>query len=439
MTAPVARSTPSSAARLTARAHAVVEHTLASAARRGELGVASTRLLLCALLLARELVVNAADLARGQGKEVVVTALLVAGAALSIATLRTAPKLRLRAMQRLLLASALCDVVLVVGGIAAIVLQPEPGYAGLLSLPYVLVWPLVVVAAGLRLTRTVAAVAGVAHVVGLAALVAVDVARNGVAADGGWIAYALIVFASAALLAVVVADRALRLVVRGAEAAIEAARVRERLGAYVGRDVAEAALLEKDLVLGGTRQPVAVLFSDLRGFTSYAERTPPETLVDELNAYLEEITAAVASEGGVVDKYMGDGVMAVFGAPRPRDDDAARAVRAARRMHEALARHNQARAVRGLAPLAQGIGGHYGAAIAGHVGTLERAQYTIVGDVVNLAARLESATKDAGVPVLLSRALVDAARAAGDATPVRVHGTLPVRGREAHVDVFTLE
>src|SRR5688572_16798151 len=127
--------------------------------------------------------------------------------------------------------------------------------------------------------------------------------------------------------------------------------------------------------------------------------------------------------------------MAVFGAPKPRADDALCAVKAARGMQEALERVNRRRAARGLAPLAHGIGVHRGVVIAGNIGTRERAQYTVMGDTVNVAARLESATKDLGVPVLISDA---AAKAVGDALPLRTAGNVNAKGREQPISVFTL-
>ncbi len=181
---------------------------------------------------------------------------------------------------------------------------------------------------------------------------------------------------------------------------------------------------------------MAVLFSDLRGFTSYAEKLSPEELVRELNAYLEEMVAVITAHGVVVDKYIGDGIMAVFGAPRTRDDDAGRALQTARALVAALEAHNRRRNLEGRPPLKMGVGVHYGAVVAGNIGTLEHAQYTIIGDTVNLAARMEGATKDLGVPVLVSRALKEAAGDAGlDLVPL---GSLAVRGRDEAVEVFGL-
>ncbi|MBI5510421.1 MAG: adenylate/guanylate cyclase domain-containing protein [Deltaproteobacteria bacterium] len=193
------------------------------------------------------------------------------------------------------------------------------------------------------------------------------------------------------------------------------------------------------LAPGGERREVAVLFSDLRGFTSYAERLPPERLVQELNDYLAAMVEAVHGQGGTVDKYIGDSIMAVLGLMGSDPEDAARAIRTADSMQRALARHNADRASRRLPPLKQGIGVHFGQAIVGNIGTENRLQFTVVGDVVNTASRLKSATKSEGAPVLVSAAAVEAARrASADLPPLRPHGELRLRGRDSAIATFTL-
>jgi class 3 adenylate cyclase len=317
---------------------------------------------------------------------------------------------------------------------------PEADYTGILSTPFVGTGALVAMAAGLRLNRGYAAGTSIAVLLVFAGLCVFDRSLWGarVTWGSGSVLFYAIQLGGAGVLAVLVASRTLDLAARSAEKAIEAERARERLGAYVGREVAEEALAVDEIVMGGSRTMVAVLFSDLRGFTTYTEKLAPEETVKQLNAYLEEMVAVITRQGGVVDKYIGDGIMAVFGAPRSKGDDAHRAILAAGDMQTALARHNERRSTAGLSALKMGVGVHYGAAIAGNVGTMEHAQYTIIGDVVNLASRLESATKELELPVLLSRDLVDAARA--DPThviEVRNVGTISVKGRVQQVEVFT--
>jgi adenylate cyclase len=222
---------------------------------------------------------------------------------------------------------------------------------------------------------------------------------------------------------------------------LDAERARPRLGVYVSEEVAEEVLRAGELSLGGRRQDIAVLFSDLRGFTTYAEHLPPERIVAELNGYLDAMVQVVRAEGGVVDKYIGDSIMVVFGVPHSRPGDARRAIRAAARMHQALHEHNAERACRRLPALQHGIGIHYGAAVAGHIGTKDRSQYTVIGDTVNLASRLQSATKDEQVNTLISSDAARAAQAEGEgALPVlRSCGELRVRGRDSSLEVLTFD
>ena len=139
------------------------------------------------------------------------------------------------------------------------------------------------------------------------------------------------------------------------------------------------------------RRDLSVLFTDVRGFTSISEEIEPEDLVELLNAFLTEMTQAVFDEGGTLDKYLGDGLMAFFGDPIPYDDHADRAVRAALSMHERLARVQQRWFALGQRPLSIGVGIASGFVTVGAIGSPERLEYTVIGNNVNLAARLVSA------------------------------------------------
>ena len=225
----------------------------------------------------------------------------------------------------------------------------------------------------------------------------------------------------------------------GAAAVLRAATVRHTLGAHLSDEVAAQAINQPDV--GGKRREVAVLFSDLRGFTAYAEKLSPEELVGQLNGYLEVMVPIIRDEGGVIDKFVGDAIMATFGAVETRGDEAARAIRTAVSMHVALQSHNEQRRARGLPALNQGLGVHYGPVVAGNVGTADRLEFTVIGDVVNVASRLESATKQEGVPILLSREAVAEARlhpGTGGLPELRPHGAVQVRGRDQSIEVFTV-
>jgi adenylate cyclase len=211
----------------------------------------------------------------------------------------------------------------------------------------------------------------------------------------------------------------------------ERARIRDVMDKVVSPEVAHE-LLARGVALGGELRAATVLFADVRGFTTLAERTSPEELLEVLNAYLTAMTRAIEGERGVVDKYIGDEVMAVFGAPLDAPDDAARAVAAALRMLAAVDELNAAR--RPAIPLRIGIGIATGPVVAGNVGSPDRLNYTVLGDTVNLASRLQGLTKEYGVPLLLTE---ETSRAAGGTG--RCLGEAAVRGRDAAVRVYTVD
>jgi adenylate cyclase len=170
-------------------------------------------------------------------------------------------------------------------------------------------------------------------------------------------------------------------------------RVRDLFGKSVSPEVARE-LMGSKVELGGEIRNVSILFSDLRDFTARSETQSPEDLVKELNAYFTEVTGAVEAVGGIVDKYIGDAIMAVFGAPVELSDHADRAVQAAMEILRAEESLNRKRSGLGLTPLRTGIGISTGDVVAGNVGSTSRYNYTVIGDEVNLASRLESLTKE---------------------------------------------
>lgn len=164
-------------------------------------------------------------------------------------------------------------------------------------------------------------------------------------------------------------------------------RYRSVLNKVVSQDVA-TELMEGSVELGGENREVTVLFADIRGFTSMTFGMEPQEVIQLLNECMERLSRAVDAEGGVVDKFIGDEIMAVFGAPVVQEDHARRAVRAALRMREGITEINEARATSGKAPLGLGIGIASGIAVAGNMGSADRLNYTVLGETVNLAARL---------------------------------------------------
>src|SRR5689334_15092867 len=222
------------------------------------------------------------------------------------------------------------------------------------------------------------------------------------------------------------------------DASLEKKRLRDQQKELVRRfatsEVAQD-LQQSGFALGGKRVVASVMFSDIRGFTALAESQAPEETIDLLNTYYTLMFDAINSHGGVVNQMIGDGLMALFGAPLPLDDCAARAVAAALEMTELIEQFNVERAAVRKAAISIGIGIATGDVIAGYTGTQQRATYTCIGDTVNLAARLEEHTKVAGRPLLIDRRTQDALSAALRREPL---GAVPLRGKSAAVEVFAV-
>ncbi|HTQ05640.1 MAG TPA: adenylate/guanylate cyclase domain-containing protein [Polyangiaceae bacterium] len=211
-------------------------------------------------------------------------------------------------------------------------------------------------------------------------------------------------------------------------------RLRDTFGRYVTRQVADH-LMKGNVNLGGELVPVTVLFSDIRSFTSISETMEPRALLDFLNEYFSGMVESVLVHHGVVDKFIGDAIMAVFGAPVPEPDDALHAVKAALDMRARLEHINQAFETRGLPAIRTGIGLHYGQVVAGNMGHVERMEYTVIGDTVNVASRLEGLTKELHADIVLSEDLFKEVEAHVVAEPLkRVH----VKGRDREVMVYRL-
>jgi adenylate cyclase len=179
---------------------------------------------------------------------------------------------------------------------------------------------------------------------------------------------------------------------RMSEGLTERDQVRDLLGKVVSPAVA-TELLRKDVTLGGEEREVTILFSDLRSFTSISEARSPQRMLAILNRYFTRMSAIVERHGGVVDKYMGDAIMALFGAPLAHPDDADRALQAALEMSDALDELNRQSEAKGRRPLNVGIGINTDVVVAGNMGSQTRLNYTVIGDGVNLAYRLEELTK----------------------------------------------
>ncbi len=210
-------------------------------------------------------------------------------------------------------------------------------------------------------------------------------------------------------------------------------RVRQVFQKYVPADVVRRALEMDSTKRLSTKQVCTVLFSDIRGFTSMSERMEPEAVVSFLNDYLQRMVDIVFDEGGIVDKFIGDAVMAVFGAPFPKPDDAVRAVRAGHRMLEELDRFNADQAAIGGVNIRIGIGIHTGPVIAGNIGSDKKMEYTVIGDTVNIASRVESLCKEHKTEFLITQACYDATRRRIAVRPI---GPVSVKGKEISLMIY---
>jgi adenylate cyclase len=225
--------------------------------------------------------------------------------------------------------------------------------------------------------------------------------------------------------------------------AVESARAHERLAReevaranysrfmpeYVVRQMLEHP---ESFKLGGANQRVTVLFADVRGFTSISEHAPPERVVQILNLYFSAMTDIIFAHGGTLDKYIGDGLMALFGAPSATPQDASNALTAAVAMQRRIEVLNQELRAAGLPAISVGIGLHTGEATVGYIGSERRSEYTAIGDTVNLAARLESRAQ--GGQILSSHAVIEAA--ADNRFALRPLPAISVKNRLQPVSIY---
>ena len=216
----------------------------------------------------------------------------------------------------------------------------------------------------------------------------------------------------------------------------EKAHLRTVFSQYVSKTVVDKVLADPARArLGGERKELTVLFSDIRGFSAFAEGMGPEALASFLGEYLTPMTDLVLESGGTLDKYIGDAVMAIWAAPVDLPDHAARACEVALRMQEALVALNRKWKAEGKPEVAIGIGINTGPMSVGNMGTPARFDYTVLGDQVNLGARLEALTKEYGVDILVGAAT---AAAAGPAYVFREVDVVRVKGRAGSAPVFEL-
>ncbi|MCP4135292.1 MAG: adenylate/guanylate cyclase domain-containing protein [bacterium] len=186
---------------------------------------------------------------------------------------------------------------------------------------------------------------------------------------------------------------------------------------------------------GGTVQQVVVLFSDIRSFTTISESLSPEDTLSLLADYHRFMVAAIFEFNGTLDKFIGDGLMATFGTPEPSPGDVNNAVKAALRMRESLDLFNTEREKKGLFTIRHGVGIHYGPAIVGNIGIEDRLEYTVIGDTVNIASRIEQQCKEYNADILVSKEILDSASVQCDTKRV---GDILLKGKSVSIDIHSL-
>lgn len=210
-----------------------------------------------------------------------------------------------------------------------------------------------------------------------------------------------------------------------------------QLGRYFSPGVVSRISSEADALrgVGGRTQEVAVMFCDIRDFTTITEKLPPSEVVEFLSHYHTRMVEVIFGFGGTIDKFIGDAIMVTFGTPDPGEDDAQQAVRAGLAMNVALAELNADRERRDLIKIRHGIGIHYGPVIAGNIGTEDRLEYTVIGDTVNVASRIQDVCKTVGEALLISDAVKK--RLPADIR-LRALPEQRVKGREAPVQIYAV-
>lgn len=204
--------------------------------------------------------------------------------------------------------------------------------------------------------------------------------------------------------------------------------IKSVFGRYVSPEVMRE-ILDGKIALGGEAKQLSIMFSDIRGFTGISERMEAHALVRLLNDYFTAMDAAIAAHHGSINKFLGDGILALFGAPVGLDNSARAATDAARDMQRKLAAFNEQHGT----TLRIGIGVHTGEAVVGNIGSEQRTEYTVIGDAVNLASRIESLTALYGLPILVSD---DTARGLGDDYVLRIVDRVRVKGKTAPITLI---
>jgi adenylate cyclase len=242
--------------------------------------------------------------------------------------------------------------------------------------------------------------------------------------------FKIVILLGTGIITAVVAQRIKQQVIHSLESVAERDHIATMFGQHVSPQVVDKLLSQKSELTSETRE-VCVMFLDIRNFTTFSENKDPEEVVAFLNVLFGSMIEIINQHNGIINKFLGDGFMAVFGAPFSNGNDSLNAVNAAREILERVAADSAAGRI---PPTRVGIGLHTGLAVTGHVGSAQRKEYTLIGDVVNLASRIESLNKEYNSQLLLSETVQQAIGAAG-ATAIDL-GLAHVKGRGQAVRIY---
>jgi adenylate cyclase len=254
---------------------------------------------------------------------------------------------------------------------------------------------------------------------------------SGVSID--FIFYPIFCFTIAGIALVVFSNKMRRTI----HSAVRNETISSQLGRFFSPKVRDEIISMNEQVelQGGKLQNVAVLFSDIRNFTRYCENKTPGEIVNFLKEYQTLMVDIIFRHNGTLDKFIGDGIMATFGTPSVSAEDADNAIKAAMEMSSALQAFNKRRIAQGLEEMNIGIGIHYGPVIVGSIGSENRLEYTVIGDTVNTASRLETATKELKREIIFSEELKNNFISTKNSIPI---GSIEIRGRQTQMQVYSV-
>lgn len=214
------------------------------------------------------------------------------------------------------------------------------------------------------------------------------------------------------------------------------AKIRQIFQKYVPQELIDQFFENPEAMLVGDNRVLSILFSDIRSFSTISEGIMPDQLVASLNAYFSVMVDIIMNRRGIVDKYIGDAIMAFFGAPVKREDDALQSVMAGIEMTKAVETFNRSQEAAGLPPFHTGVGINYGVVTVGNIGTDRKMDYTVIGDMVNLASRLEGLTKYYKQSLIISESLYAKVK---DQVACRLLDTVAVKGKKTGTRIYTAQ